>query len=96
MKISPLLTKVSVAATAVPLLVSSIFIEDAKAEMFRPVFAGQEDWVRVTFKEGKHSIFANSPRAMGNVDISLYDSSGQCLLSSNNFGPDWLNFTVRR
>jgi hypothetical protein len=96
MKMSYLLKRVSIATAAIPVVICSLLIQDAKADMYRSLAAGQEDWVRVTFDEGRHAIIANSPGSLGDVDISLHDSSGQYIMGSNNFGTDRLNFTVHQ
>jgi hypothetical protein len=96
MKMSDLLRRTFVAATATPFILSSLFVQNARAEMYRSLSAGQEAWVPVTLTEGKHAIIANSPSSLGDVDIYLYDSSYNYQMGSSNFGTDRLDFTVHQ
>ncbi|MGR3279154.1 hypothetical protein ACSYAD_29240 [Acaryochloris marina NIES-2412] len=94
MKVRNILRRASVAASAIPFALVSVLSQPARAEMYRSVSAGQEDWVRVTFDEGRHAIIANSPGSLGDVDITLYNSSKEYLMHANRFGTDRLDFTV--
>jgi hypothetical protein len=96
MKMNNFQKRVSVAVTAIPLVLCSIFVQDAKADMFRSLSAGQENWINVTLDEGRHAIIANSPGSLGDVDIYLYDTSGEYVMQSNSFGTDRIDFTVNR
>jgi hypothetical protein len=96
MKMSHLLKRVSVATAVIPVVICSVLIQDAKADMYRPLAAGGEDWVRITLDEGRHAILANSPGSLGDVDISLHDSSGTYIMGANKFGTDRLDFTVHQ
>ncbi|OLP17023.1 hypothetical protein BST81_18790 [Leptolyngbya sp. 'hensonii'] len=87
-----LMSRVSLACLTI-VLMERLDPLTAKAEAVRPLYAGGTDWVRLTInRPGGYILEATS--VLGDVDVELYDTTGQRFARGKKLGNETIFFNV--
>ena len=90
-----MLRRTCLTAITLPFLLGGFATGEAKAEWYRSIYSGQHDWIDLRVNPGTYSVNASTLMDLGDVDIALYDSTGQnLLLEDTSFGDARLVFTT--
>jgi hypothetical protein len=86
-------SQVSFACFAV-LCVEGLQPREAMAKWFNSLYAGQHDWATYSLAPGDYVLKASTVLNLGDVDIDIYDTTGQRFAKGRKMGSETIDFTV--
>ncbi len=89
----PMLAKVSLVCLAL-LCVEALQPRQAMAKWLNSLYAGQHDWATYSLAPGDYVLKANTVFNLGDVDIDIYDTTGQRFAKGREMGGETIPFTV--
>ena len=92
-KFRPLVARVSLACLAL-FCVEAVQPRAAMAKWFNSLYAGQHDWATYTLGAGDYVLKASTVFNLGDVDIDIYDTTGQRFRKGREMGSETIYFTV--
>jgi len=97
MIVKNILGRISVVTIASAIFIGGVLAQKARAEWLRSLYAGQQSWAQVYLGTGEQTIVAETLLNLGDIDIELYDSSGQNLIArANRVGNEQMTVIVHQ
>lgn len=92
-KFNPLIAKVSLICLSL-LCLEAVQPQKAMAKWFNALYAGQHAWTTYTLEAGNYVLKASTVLNLGDVDIDIYDTTGQRFAKGRKVGSETIYFNV--